>query len=390
MKLIPILIFQIFAFFACGSDNPDPTDPQDIFAEYRQVKLEESSSFVNFLDDIIKHYNVPGIAAALVSKDSIIKSAVSGIRKFGVTNQIKEHDIFSIGSCAKSMTSVVAATLVEEGLISWDTKPLDIYPELLGEIDEDFRNITLKDLLSHQAGIEPFYDDGIFNVYSDYPFISGSPREQRQNFAVWQFKEGPVNDPGTFAYSNGGYAVAAAMLEKVSGSSWDKLIAERLFDRLKMSSAFIGMPFQKNADQPWRHFHRDNNGNPIPLPISERMMPELINPAGNVSLNIHDFARYAMFHLQGLAGQNGILTSETINFLHKPQIKSEENQAYAMGWGIRWFGETKVSGHSGGDRSVFATIGIDHHNMLAGVVLCNMGDSRAEAACINVLIEIMP
>jgi hypothetical protein len=97
-----------------------------------------------------------------------------------------------------------------------------------------------------------------------------------------------------------------------------------------------------------------------------------------------------MFHLNGLAGKDRILKSETIKYLHESQIKSEENQAYALGWGIRWFGEAKVSGHSGGDRSVFATIGIVHQKMLAGIVLCNMGDSRAEAACINVMIEILP
>jgi len=390
MKQTSLILLSMYLLYTCGADTPGTHEHQDIFAEYRQVRLEESGSFAQFLEKIKKHYNIPGIAAALVSKDTILNIAVTGVRKAGTGAKIVLEDIFSIGSCAKSMTAAVAASLVEEGLISWDTKPLDVYPELAGEINADFRKITLQDLLSHQAGVEPFYDDGIFNVYSDYPFITGSPQEQRQILALWQFKRSLASDPGTFVYSNGGYAVAAAMLEKVSGSSWEQLIKERLFDPLGMSSAFIGMPFQKDINQPWRHYHRDNSENPIPLPISERVMPELINPAGNVSLNIHDFARYAMFHLNGLAGKDGILQSETIKYLHEPQIKSEENQAYALGWGIRWFGDTKVSGHSGGDRSVFATIGIDHQKMLAGVVLCNMGDSRAEAACINVMIEILP
>jgi hypothetical protein len=96
-----------------------------------------------------------------------------------------------------------------------------------------------------------------------------------------------------------------------------------------------------------------------------------------------------MFHLKGLAGQDDILKSETIKYLHEPLIESEEDQAYALGWGIRWFGDVKVSGHSGGDQSVFATIGIDHQNLTAGVVLCNMGDHQAESACINVMVEIM-
>lgn len=390
MKLLLLSLLHIIFIYACGTDNSHPSDPRDIYAEYRQVKLEDDGSFSEFLVNIRRHYNIPGIAAALVSKDSLLSIGLTGVRKFGDSSKIKMSDIFSIGSCAKSMTAVVAATLVEEGLISWDTKPSDVYPELAGEIHTDFQNTALKDLLSHQAGVEPFYDDGIFNLHVDYPFITGAPKEQRQILATWQFKNSAVNEPGTFVYSNGGYAVAAAMLEKVSEKSWEQLMVERLFKPLQLLSAFIGMPFQKDINQPWRHYQRDNNGNPVPLPMSERMIPELFNPAGNVSLNILDFAKYAMFHLRGLSGQDGILKSETIKYLHEPQIKSEENQAYALGWGIRWFGDAKVSGHSGGDRSVFATIGIDHQNLQAGVVLCNMGDSRAEAACINVLIEIMP
>ena len=390
MKLTFLALIQLLILHSCGSDSSKPSDPADLFEQYRQVKRQESGSFSQFIGDIKTHYTIPGIAAALVSKDSILKIGVTGVRKFGIDTKIEIEDIFSIGSCAKSMSAVVAATLVEQGRISWETKPIDVYAELVKEIKEDFRDVTLEDLLSHQAGIEPFYDDGIFNVYTDYPFISGSLMEQRKIFTFWQFKQSPASKPGTYAYSNGGYAVAAAMLEEISGYSWEQLITERLFKPLKMSSAFIGMPFQKEINQPWRHYSRDNSGNPIPLPISNRIMPEFINPAGNVSLTIRDFAGYAMFHLRGLAGQDGLLKSETIQYLHEPQIQSEENQAYALGWGIRWFGDTKVSGHSGGDRSVFASIAIDHKNMLAGVVLCNMGDSQAEAACVNVLIEILP
>jgi hypothetical protein len=157
-----------------------------------------------------------------------------------------------------------------------------------------------------------------------------------------------------------------------------------------MDSAYIGMPYQKDINQPWRHYHRDENGEPVPLPISEREIPELFNPAGTVSLSIKDFAVYAMFHLRGLAGENGILNSETVRYLHEPAIESEQDQFYALGWGIRWYGDTKVSGHSGGDQSVYAVIAIDHKNLTAGLVMCNIGDEQAELACANVMVEMMP
>jgi len=390
MKLTLLVLFQIVLIHACGSNTPDPSDPQSLFEEYRQVRLQDTQSFNQFLENIIKHYRIPGIAVALVSKDNIVKMGVVGVRKSDSTAKINLNDIFCIGSCTKSMTAVVAATLIEEGVLSWDTQAVDLFEELAGEINPGYQNISLKELLSHQSGIEPFYSDRLFEIYSLFPFISGTEKEQRKKFTLWQLEQDPANEPGSFNYSNGGYVVAASILEEVSGRSWERLIQERLFQPLKMSSAFIGMPYEKDLSQPWRHYYRDENGDPLPLPISERRIPEVFNPAGTVSLSIKDFASYAMFHLTGLAGQDNILKSETIRYLHKPLIESEDDQAYALGWGIRRFGEDKVSGHSGGDQSVFAMIGIDHQTQMAGVILCNMGDTQAESACINVMVEIMP
>ena len=73
------------------------------------------------------------------------------------------------------------------------------------------------------------------------------------------------------------------MLEELAGQSWEQLIDQRLFKPLGMYSAFVGMPYQKDKSQPSRHYHRDVNGNSVPLPISERKIPEMFNPAGTVS-----------------------------------------------------------------------------------------------------------
>jgi CubicO group peptidase (beta-lactamase class C family) len=385
LNLLIVIFLQ-----TCGSNDPDSSDPKSSFEEYRQVRLQENPSFNLFLENIINHYNVPGIAAAVVSMDSILQMGVAGVRKSGTAAKVELTDIFCIGSCTKSMTAVVAAILIEEGILSWETKLSEVFDKIQDKVDKGFQTVILKDLLSHQAGIEPFYSDRLFEIHTIYPFITGNEKEQRKIFTLRQLESGPAYNPGSYSYSNGGYVVAAAIMEEFTNRSWEQLIVERLFKPLNMSSAFIGMPYQKDLSQPSRHYHRDKEGNPVPLPLSERNIPKLFNPAGTVSLSIKDFALYAMFHLKGLAGQDDILKSETIKYLHEPLIESEEDQAYALGWGIRWFGDVKVSGHSGGDQSVFATIGIDHQNLTAGVVLCNMGDHQAESACINVMVEIMP
>jgi CubicO group peptidase (beta-lactamase class C family) len=358
--------------------------------QYRQVRYREDQSLSRFLESIVKHYRLPAVAAAVVTRDSILHIGAFGIRKAGSQDSVMIGDTFCIGSCTKSMTAVVAATLVEEGALSWNTRAIDVFPEAREAVHEGFRATTLNDILSHQSGIQPYYSDNFFRVHDHLPFLTGPPKEQRRKFTIWQLGQEPSTEPGQYSYSNGGYVVAAAMMEESTGQSWEELIQERLFMPLGMHSAFIGMPYQKDNNQPWRHYDRDDNGEPVHLPVTERTIPALFNPAGTVSLSIQDFARYAMFHLRGLSGADGILGSETTRYLHEPVIESEENQYYALGWGVRWYAETKISGHSGGDQSVYATIAIDHKNLTAGVVLCNMGDEEAASACANVILEILP
>ena len=47
----------------------------------------------------------------------------------------------------------------------------------------------------------------------------------------------------------------------------------------------------------------------------------------------------------------------------------------------------KVSAHSGGDQSTYAMIAIDHNTQKAWVILTNIGDSKAELACGNIIME---
>ena len=64
----------------------------------------------------------------------------------------------------------------------------------------------------------------------------------------------------TFSYSNAGYIIVGAILERVSGKQWETLIRDRLFTPLKMTSAGFGPPSKSNqTDQPWGHLNRGGN-----------------------------------------------------------------------------------------------------------------------------------
>ena len=104
-------------------------------------------------------YNVPALAASVIKFDTVYYG-VSGVQRVDTNKKIDLDSRFHLGSNTKAITSMLAARLVESGTLDWDTKLLDVVPELKGKINTAYSNIMLESLLSHRAMIAPFEDDG--------------------------------------------------------------------------------------------------------------------------------------------------------------------------------------------------------------------------------------
>ncbi|MGH2562135.1 MAG: serine hydrolase domain-containing protein, partial [Thermomicrobiales bacterium] len=143
------------------------------------------------------------------------------------------------------------ATLVEEGGLGWDATPADILPGVATTIHPALRAIWLEDLLAHRAGIDPFVGHARF---AQLPPFGGSARDQRLAFAEWLLRQEPFVTPRSGnVYSNAGYTIVAAMIERVTDQSWESLIRSRLFEPLDLASAGFDWPTENDPNQPWGH-----------------------------------------------------------------------------------------------------------------------------------------
>jgi len=97
-------------------------------------------------------------------------------------------------------------------------------------------------------------DDEHFHLGSNSKTRRGTGTERRHAFAAWVLLRPPAGRPGKFMYSNGGYGIAAALAEHATGSSWERLLQQRLFDRLGIPALAvrIGWPGLAGA-APWGH-----------------------------------------------------------------------------------------------------------------------------------------
>jgi len=153
----------------------------------------------------------------------------------------------------------------------------------------------------------------------------------------------PEAEPGTrFIYSNAGFSIAGAMAEKVTGTAWEELMKQRLFEPLGMTSAGFGPPGARGSiDQP--RGHREN-GSPVE-PGRDADNPVAIGPAGTVHCAIDDWAKYVALHLQGARGKARIVKAETFKKLHTPMKLTGADRS------TRWGGPRRSAGGRAGMRS---------------------------------------
>ena len=327
------------------------------------------------LDSIRTRYNLPALLAAVIEPGRI-RYVYGGVRRNDQPDLVTLNDYFHLASNTKAVTSLLAGKLVEQGKINWDSKLLDVVPELRAGALPPYANVTLADLLSHRASIQP-YTSGA--EYVSLPKFTGTLTEKRQQFAAVVLRQAPALPPAgqAYVYSNAGYALAALMLERASHKSWEALVA-KAFRKLKLHY-MLGFPNRTDASQPWGHWKQlptDSVFTPLG-PTHRYKLQNYIAPAGDIAMPLPDFARLVQLHLRGLLGKSNYLSAATYQIIHfgKP--------AYAFGWGVEKLPATgaPVSSHDGSAGTFYCHTSLFPSQKVAFIVLTNQGGDAAEEAC---------
>ena len=332
------------------------------------------------LESIRKKHGLPALAVVVVKNGQICDREAVGVRKWGDPAPVTTNDLFHIGSCTKSMTATLTARLIEAGKLRWDTTILEIFPELRGKMNPQYEAVTVEQLLHHRGGVpgEPPAD-----AWKKAWQEIGTPTEQRREFIAAVLSHPPEAAPGTkMIYSNQGYALVGAMLEKITGRPFESLMTEELFKPLHMDTAGFGPPGTTGKiDQPWGHAHKLLMT--IPLQLDN---PPAIASAGRVHCSLDDLARFAMFHLQRNA-TNGLLRPETLTRLHTPTAGGD----YACGWVVLqrgWAGGTAWM-HNGSNTMWYIVMWLAPGKDFAVIAATNIAGSDAEQSCDDACVAMI-
>ena len=150
-----------------------------VFASAASGAAAAPASLDPLLESVRATKPVPALAAAVVRRGETVALGAVGFRKDGLSERVTRDDRWHIGSCTKSMTAALAAMLVEEGRMRWDTTLPEMFPALASEMNAERRGVTLEQLLAHRGGVFGAGKDETDLNRRLYGRAGQPPREQR-------------------------------------------------------------------------------------------------------------------------------------------------------------------------------------------------------------------
>ena len=359
MKTLITTVALLSALLACScerllldADEPQPPPP-----------TTHESALATLLDSLRYALDLPALAGAIITTDGVIDAQAVGCRRYAGAMNVTNNDRFHLGSNTKAVTAVLLGVLVDEGRVSWTTTLPTIFPEHAGSMRSEYRDVTVRDLLSHSSGL--MRD-------ATRSFETGTPREQRAELVAWALTQPPATSRGRFLYSNVGVCIAGAIAEKLADRPYEELLITRVLQPLGISTAGFGpMGTVGKEDQPLQH---TNSHSPIePTPDADN--PPIYSPSGRLHMSIGDWARFIHWVLLAESGQQTLLRPETARVLTTAVVPDGAGAHYALGWSVynsAW-ANGKMLAHNGSNGLNYSEAIVAPNRRLAVIAATNQG-----------------
>ncbi|HFU77354.1 MAG TPA: class A beta-lactamase-related serine hydrolase, partial [Epsilonproteobacteria bacterium] len=290
--------------------------------------VDTNPSVREIITNQVEKYDLPAMGIIVVDKNSTIYNESIGVKTYTSQEPVTHQELWGIGSITKSMSATLVATLVDQGVIGWNTTLLEVFPEFEEDMQEKYKSVTLIELLSHTSGL-PADDD---STWEDFIDLQESVVDQRYAFSYEALAYTSDGVVGEYNYSNINYVITASILEKLTNTNYEMLMQAYLFDPLQMDSAQIDIEnLQNNV---WGHKIVQDGWEPVdPQTISADNVA-IVSPAGSRTYaSLDDMAKYLQFHLRTKMGENTTVFNTTnAQMLYTPVVSLSANMGYALGW----------------------------------------------------------
>lgn len=301
----------------------------------------------------MKKSRIPGLSLAVVMNGRVVKAAGYGFSNVETQTPATSETAYKIASLSKPIIATAVMLLDQQGRISLD----DSVARYLANVPASWANITVRQLLSHTAGLtrDP----------SDYqPYIEQQPIAVIESTYSLPLQSKPGEK---WSYSNIGYYVLAEIITRVTGMQWSDFIAQQLFEPAGMTSTRL-TSIPAMIPNRSRGYEVDETG----LSNAEDWIA--VRPSGAYVSTVLDLAKLDMF----LVSRNPLDAVRQAAIMSPAMLPEGKAASYGLGWSLdTYLGEERVS-HDGqfpGFRSDWERF---PGQRLSVILLANLGSARVQ------------
>ncbi len=346
------------------------------------MKESESDPTLKGLDPFIrrcmKDWNVPGLAVGILKNNRVIQLKSYGLRDIKRALPVNPDTHFGVGSCTKSFTATAIGILVDEGKLEWDTPVRKYLPTFKMKDPTATNCMTPRDLLTHRSGL-PGHN------------LAWAASAATRETIVKRLRYLDLNKGfrTTYQYNNLMYLVLGALIEHVTGYTWETFIRDRIFKPLGMKNSYFFIRDLDESEHLSIGYDKDRNK----LVRWDRGSETGINaktgigsggPAGSIVSNLEDMCRWLKFQMnRGKSGRHTIISEQTLKEIHSPQVVDPELETdkylldgfYALGWRIQPYRGYKWIRHGGQFGGFNTDASFMPTESIGVIVLTNINDS---------------
>ncbi|GAA0453738.1 serine hydrolase domain-containing protein [Alkalibacillus silvisoli] len=368
------------------------------------------SNYEAYVETILDKYQVPGAAIGVKKDGEVIYERGFGKRNVEEKLEVNEDTIFGIASITKSFTGVAIMQLQERGELSVEDKVVTYLPELNLSNKKHTEQVTIHHLLTHTAGLPPLptlYHAMRRTMENDSSVSLEQMERVKSHESIETYDElmsfiGQLDlellgKPGEeFSYSNDSYALLGAIIERVSGVSYDVYVTENILKPVGMVNSTFKIDEVLQSDNVTTIYASDEKDGEKEVYASETWWDSHAMCAGGfLRSTLKDMLRYSeIYRNQGKVGESRIITPESVQEMIHPHVPFQDNKYYGYGLMItpHYNGGTLVE-HGGSLKGVSSNMGVVPEKGLACVVLNNLAGvpaAKLMVAGFNAVQDIEP
>ncbi len=289
--------------------------------------LQPNEENWNWVDSIVhealKEFDVPGASIGLVVDGKPVLVRGYGLRDMEQNLPVTADTVFSLASGTKGFTCHLLDRLVEEGKLAWDDPVFKHIPEFRVADPLLTSQVTVRDLAAHRTGLPRH--DVLWYCILDLP---------RSEVIKLMSHFEPVHGlREKFLYTNFTYAIAGAVIERVTGKTWEEELFSRIFQPLGMKNSSTSVANESDRAIPYAKLE----GKIQEVPLTNLA---IIAPAGAIRSTASDMVKWVQLQLK-----EGPKETHALQIAFPSPM--EENIGYGLGWFVGKYRDRPWINHGG-------------------------------------------